>query len=43
MTDLQIRILLDLVAEKFRNCKNEEDVQKAIAELRALSRSDEDE
>ena len=40
MTDKQIEIILNLVADKFSNCKTMEEVQKAIAEVREMAKKD---
>ena len=43
MTDKQIEIILNLVADKFAGCKDMEDVKKAIDEVRAMARKEKDE
>ena len=34
MTDKQMEVILNLVADKFSNCKNMEEVAKAVQEVR---------
>ena len=38
MTDKQLEVILDLVADKFEACATMEDVQKAIEEVRRKAR-----
>lgn len=38
MTDKQIEIILDLVADKFAGCKDMEEVKKAIKEVRDMTK-----
>ena len=40
MTDKQIEIILDLVADKFSGCKSMEEVEKAIKEVREMARKE---
>ncbi len=40
MTDKQMEVILNLVADKFQSCKNMEEVQKAIREVRDMARKD---
>ena len=37
MTDKQIEIILKLVADKFANCKDMEEVKKAIEEVKRMA------
>ena len=38
MTDKQIEIILNLVADKFAGCKDMDDVRKAIQEVREMAK-----
>lgn len=40
MTDKQIEIILNLVADKFAGCENMEDVKKAIQEVREMAKKE---
>lgn len=40
MTDKQIEIILNLVADKFAGCKNMEEVEKAIQEVREMAKKE---
>ena len=40
MTDKQIEIILNLVADKFAGCKDMEDVEKAIQEVREMAKKE---
>lgn len=40
MTDKQMEVILTLVADKFANCKDMEDVKKAIEEIKAMAKKD---
>lgn len=40
MTDKQIEIILNLVADKFSACKSMEDVQSAIKEVREMAKKE---
>lgn len=40
MTDKQMEVILNLVTDKFQSCKNMEEVQKAIREVRDMARKD---
>lgn len=40
MTDKQIEIILNLVADKFAGCRNMEDVEKAIQEVREMAKKE---
>lgn len=40
MTDKQIEIILNLVADKFAGCKSMEEVEKAIHEVREMAKKD---
>lgn len=42
MTDKQMEVVLNLVADKFQNCKNMEEVKKAIQEVRDMAKKDKD-
>lgn len=37
MTDKQMEVILNLVADKFANCSNMEEVQQAIEEVRQMA------
>ncbi len=38
MTDKQMEVILNLVADKFQSCKNMEEVKKAIQEVRDMAK-----
>lgn len=38
MTDKQMEVILNLVADKFSNCKNMEEVAKAVQEVRNMAK-----
>lgn len=38
MTDKQIEIILNLVADKFSTCKDMTEVKKAISEIREMAK-----
>ncbi len=38
MTDKQMEVVLNLVADKFQSCKNMEEVKKAIQEVRDMAK-----
>lgn len=40
MTDKQIEIILNLVADKFAGCQNMEEVEKAIKEVREMAKKE---
>ena len=40
MTDKQIEIILNLVADKFAGCKSMEEVEKAIQEVREMAKKE---
>lgn len=40
MTDKQIEIILNLVADKFAGCKDMEEVQEAIKEVREMAKKE---
>ncbi len=40
MTDRQLEVLLNLVADKFQSCKNMEEIKKAIQEVREMANKD---
>lgn len=40
MTDKQMEVILTLVADKFANCKDMEEVKKAIEEVKAMAKKD---
>ncbi len=40
MTDKQIEIILNLVADKFSACKDMNEVQKAITEVREMAKKE---
>lgn len=41
MTDKQMDVILNLVADKFESCKDMEEVKKAIAEVRSMTKKGE--
>lgn len=40
MTDKQIEIILNLVADKFAGCKDMDEVEKAIKEVREMAKKE---
>ena len=40
MTDKQMEVILNLVADKFSNCKNMEEVAKAVQEVRDMAKKE---
>lgn len=38
MTDKQMEVILTLVADKFENCKDMEEVKKAIQEVKEMAK-----
>ncbi len=40
MTDKQLEVILNLVAEKFQNCKNMDEVQKAVQEVKDMAKKE---
>ncbi len=42
MTDKQMEVILNLVADKFQSCKNMEEVEKAVQEVRDMAKKDKD-
>ncbi|MCI8957583.1 MAG: hypothetical protein HFG62_00390 [Lachnospiraceae bacterium] len=40
MTDKQLEVIMNLVADKFAGCKDMEEVRKAIEEVRSMVRKD---
>lgn len=40
MTDKQMEVVLNLVADKFQSCKDMEEVNKAIQEVRDLAKKE---
>lgn len=38
MTDKQMDVILNLVADKFESCKDMEEVKKAITEVRSMAK-----
>lgn len=40
MTDKQMEVILNLVADKFAGCKDMEEVQKAIEEVRNMAKKE---
>ena len=40
MTDKQMEVILYLVADKFGNCKNMEEVAKAVQEVRDMAKKE---
>lgn len=40
MTDKQMEVILNLVADKFANCKNMEEVNKAVQEVRDMAKKE---
>lgn len=43
MTDKQLEVIMNLVADKFAGCKDMEEVKKAIEEIRAMTRKEKNE
>jgi len=43
MTDKQMEVILNLVADKFSACKNMEEVKKAIEEVRTMAKKEKQE
>ena len=43
MTDKQMEVILNLVADKFAGCQSMEEVKKAIMEVRDMARKDRNE
>lgn len=41
MTDNQMNVILNLVADKFESCKDMDEVKKAIAEVRSMAKKGE--
>lgn len=41
MTDNQMNVILNLVADKFESCKDMEEVKKAIEEVRSMAKKSE--
>lgn len=39
MTDKQMEVILNLVADKFANCKNMEEVQQAIKDIKEMAKN----
>lgn len=40
MTDKQLDVILNLVADKFSNCKDMDEVQKAVQEVRNMAKKE---
>jgi hypothetical protein len=40
MTDKQLEVIMNLVADKFSACKDMEDVKKAIEEVREMAKKE---
>ncbi len=40
MTDKQMEVVLNLVADKFQSCKSMDEVKKAIQEVRDMAKKD---
>lgn len=40
MTDKQMEVILNLVADKFGNCKNMDEVAKAVQEVRDMAKKE---
>ncbi len=40
MTDKQLEVILNLVADKFQNCKDMDDVQKAVQEVKDMAKKE---
>ncbi len=40
MTDKQLEVIMNLVADKFAGCKDMEEVRKAIEEVRNMARKE---
>ena len=40
MTDTQMEVILNLVADKFSNCKTMEEVAKAVQEVRDMAKKE---
>ena len=40
MTDKQMEVILNLVADKFSNCKDMEEVAKAVQEVRNMAKKE---
>ncbi len=40
MTDKQLEVILNLVADKFQSCKSMDEVKKAIQEVRDMVKKD---
>jgi hypothetical protein len=40
MTDKQLEVIMNLVADKFEGCKNMEEVKKAIEEVRKMAKKE---
>lgn len=40
MTDKQMEVILNLVADKFSNCKTMEEVAKAVQEVRDMAKKE---
>lgn len=43
MTDKQLEVIMNLVADKFDSCKDMEEVKKAIQEVREMARKEKSE
>lgn len=40
MTDKQLEVIMNLVADKFEGCKDMDEVKKAIQEVREMARTE---
>lgn len=43
MTDKQLEVIMHLVADKFENCKDMEEVRKAVKEVREMAKKEKSE
>lgn len=43
MTDKQLEVIMNLVADKFENCRDMEEVRRAIQEVREMARKEKSE
>ena len=43
MTDKQLEVIMNLVADKFEGCKDMEEVRRAIQEVREMARKEKSE
>lgn len=40
MTDKQLEVILNLIADKFQSCKDMTDVERAVTEVREMARKE---